>query len=426
MKEEKLLLPKIIKRNVLLFIVGFACLFIGFECGMPVFSKVALEITGRKELVGIPHTLLGLAAIITAIPFGKMADKVGRKLTGIVILLTAGVGLGLVSWAISLNSWSFYLLGCTILGLGLGGNFIFVLAVSDMFPPKRKGEAVGLAFLGMYLGLVIGPFLGGMIAQVYGFAYSFLMGTITAVLGIIVLLMVHTDPLEIGTQLEKYYPRLNMSDPVEGERELRLRTVAKIFTIYPIQVQFWSRILIFGPRIFLTVLSPIILIEAGYSMTWIGFLITVMGLGMFGISFLIGRLADRYGRKKMIFFGALISMAAIAVVVHTTNIVLLGIIFLATGFGFTSINNVAPSMVADTTHPMERGKSMGLFGIAVGIGAVIFPVMSSWIYGNLGPEYIGWAGAVIMLLILFLLIPLREKSPGIYDHAGACPEDIPR
>jgi predicted MFS family arabinose efflux permease len=48
-----------------------------------------------------------------------------------------------------------------------------------MFPPKRKGEAVGLAFLGV------------MIAQVYGFAYTFLMGRITAVLGIIFLLLMH-------------------------------------------------------------------------------------------------------------------------------------------------------------------------------------------------------------------------------------------
>ncbi len=426
MKEEKLLLPRMIKRNVLLFIVGFACLFIGFECGMPVFSKVALEITGRKELAGLPLTFLSLAGIFTAIPFGKMADKVGRKLTGIVILLLAGVGLGLASWAISLNSWSLYLLACTILGLGVGGNALFVLAVSDMFPPNRKGEAVGLAFLGLYLGVVVGPFLGGMIAQVYGFTYTFLMGSIPAVLGIIVLLMVHPDPLEIGTQLEKYYPRLKMSDPVEGERELRLRSVAKIFTLYPIQVQFWSRILIHGPRLFLIVLIPILLTEAGYGMTWIGSLIMVMGLGMLVMSFPIGRLADRYGRKKMLFFGALISMVAIAAQAYTMNILLLGIIFLAIGFGFTVINNVAPTIVADITHPMERGKSMGLFGTAASAGAVIFPLMSSWIYGSFGAEYIGLVGVGLMLIVLLVTVPLREINPGIYDNVGARPEDIPK
>ncbi|MDO8721373.1 MAG: hypothetical protein Q7J31_03995, partial [Syntrophales bacterium] len=66
------------------------------------------------------------------------------------------------------------------------------------------------------------------------------------------------------------------------------------------------------------------------------------------------------------------------------------------------------------------------FGIAGAAGALIFPVISSWIYGNLGYKYVGWVGAGIMLLILILLIPLREKSPGVYDNVGARPEDIPR
>lgn len=423
---EKISLSPIIRKNISLFIGGFTCFFIAFQIGIPLFAKAALEITGKKELVGLPITLLALASIFSAIPLGKIADKAGRKLTGIVSTLVLGSGFTVAAWGISVNSWSIYLSGNILIGLGLGGNPLFVLAVTDMFPPKRKGEASGLAFLGMYVGTTIGPFLGGVIAGAYGFTYAFLAGSVFAVLGVIILLLVSPDPLEIGTHLEKYYPELEEESKMEEKKELKIRNISQILRLYPIQVQFWSRALVHAPRLFLIVLVPIVLTEIGYSMAWVGTLIMVMGIGMFVMSFPVGRLADRYGRKKMIFWGAIISLLAIAAEVYTMNMVLLGIIFLAIGFGFTAINNVAPTMVADITHPLERGKAMGLFGIAGSAGAVIFPILSSWVYGTLGPLYVGWVGAGIILLILLLLIPLRERTPGVYDNVGARPEDIPR
>lgn len=423
---EKMPLPPIIRKNISLFIAGFGFFFIAFEIGLPLYAKAALEITGKKELVGLPLALSTLAAIFSAIPLGKMADKAGRKLGVILSALVLGSGFIVAAWGISVNSWSIYLFGNILIGLGLGGNPLFVLAVTDMFPPKRKGEASGLAFLGLYVGTTIGPFLGGVIAGAYGFTYAFLAGSVFAVLGVIILLLVSPDPLEIGTHLEKYYPEFEEESRVEEKKEIKIRSIPQIFRLYPIQVQFWSRILVHAPRLFLIVLAPIVLTEIGYSMAWVGTLIMVMGIGMFAVSFPMGRLADKYGRKKIIFGGALISLLSIAAEVYTMNMVLLGIIFLAIGFGFTAINNVSPIMVADVTHPLERGKAMGFFGIAGAAGGIVFPVLSGWVFGTFGPLYVGWVGAGIVLVILFLLIPLREKTPGVYDNAGARPEDIPR
>lgn len=252
------------------------------------------------------------------------------------------------------------------------------------------------------------------------------MGGLTAALGVIFLLLVRIDPLKIGTEIEKYYPELEQRKQGEVKKEIKTRTLARIFSLYPIQVQFWGRILSHAPRFFSVVLIPIVLTAAGYKMTLVGTLLMFMGVGAFIMSFPIGRWADKYGRKKLIFFGALISLIAILGEVYTMNIILLGAIFLGIGFGFTVMNNIAPTMVADVTHPIERGKSMGLFGIAGTAGSVIFPVISGFIFGKFGWKCVGWVGAGLMLLLLALLIPLRERTPGVYDNAGARPEDIPR
>lgn len=430
MKKTKtigwLALPPVIRKNVFLFIGGFLCLFINFQIGIPLFSKAALEFFEKKELIGLPLTLISLASAVMAVPLGKMADKVGRKLAGIVSIFLFGSGFVVLAWAISANSWSIFLSGLIVSGAGLSGTLVFVLAVTDMFPLNRKGEAAGLAFLGLYGGQMVGPFIGGAIAESYGFIYAFLTGSAFAVFGIILLLFVDPDPLEIGINLEKYYPELKEGKSTEEKEKIKFRNIAQIFRLYPIQVQFWSRILAHTPRVVLIVLAPIVLTEIGYSMVWIGTLFMMLGMGAFVTSFPIGRLADRFGRKKIIFWATIISMLALAAEVYTISIILLMIIFFVIGFGFTAINNIAASMVADVTHPLERGKAMGFFGIGSAMGPVIFPILVSWVYGNLGPKYVSWVGVAIMSLTLLLLIPLRERTPGIYDHVGCRPEDIPK
>ena len=56
--------------------------------------------------------------------------------------------------------------------LGVGEAFFFVAAVaaiSDMAPPERRGEAINIGSLSLYLGLAIGPFLGETILAASGF-----------------------------------------------------------------------------------------------------------------------------------------------------------------------------------------------------------------------------------------------------------------
>lgn len=290
MKTRENELPPIIKRNVLLFTVSFSCLLIGFECGLPICSKIALEITGRKELIGLPLSLLGLAGALIAIPLGKIADKAGRKPCAMFSIGLMFGGLVFTAWAVSISSWSMYLLGYIIIGLGLGGNFLFELSVFDMFPPNRKGEAAGFVFLGMYFGFLTGPFLGGVIADYYGFIATFLIASLFEIVGLICLCLTHSDPLKIGITLEEYYPNLKPVNSFKNEKkELKPRGLIEIFRLYPIQVQFWSRVLVHGPRLFLLVLTPVILTAWGYSMTWVGILLMIMGVGMIVMSFPIGK-----------------------------------------------------------------------------------------------------------------------------------------
>jgi MFS family permease len=151
----------------------------------------------------------------------------------------------------------------------------------------------------------------------------------------------------------------------------------------------------------------------------------IMGVGMFLMSFPVGKLADRFGRKNLILLGALVTAGAIILIAHTTNVILLAVLFFFIGLGFLAVNGVAPTIVADVTHPLERGKATGIFGVAVGLSAGIFPMIAAWGYGK-GMAALGFIGAGLMCVIILLALPLRERTPGIYDNKGARPADVPK
>ena len=66
---------------------------------------------------------------------------------------------------------------------GIGEAFFFVAAiaaVSDLAPEERRGEAINVASLSVYLGLAIGPFLGETLLAAAGFNVVWIVAAATA------------------------------------------------------------------------------------------------------------------------------------------------------------------------------------------------------------------------------------------------------
>jgi EmrB/QacA subfamily drug resistance transporter len=114
-----------------------------------------------------------LATAICIVPFSRIADIYGRKrlfLMGI-ILLTAGSLFATIAWS------SFALIACRIIQ-GAGGAMIFttsVAIVTSVYPPSRRGWALGITLASVYTGLSVGPFIGGILTGYLGWRSIFLV-----------------------------------------------------------------------------------------------------------------------------------------------------------------------------------------------------------------------------------------------------------
>jgi EmrB/QacA subfamily drug resistance transporter len=114
-----------------------------------------------------------LSAAVVLVPAGKLADIHGRKrvfVGGLLVYTATSLLCALAP--------SFPLLVAGRVAQGLGGGMIFgtgVALLSSIFPPGKRGLALGVNVAAVYLGLSLGPPLGGLLTQQLGWRSVFVV-----------------------------------------------------------------------------------------------------------------------------------------------------------------------------------------------------------------------------------------------------------
>ena len=114
-----------------------------------------------------------LAAGVSLVPMGRLADIVGRKK-----ILGYGFGLFALSSLFCALSPNVFLLLLFRTMQGLGGGMIFstgMAILTSVFPPHQRGRVLGLAVTAVYIGLLTGPFLGGLLTHYLGWRSLFIV-----------------------------------------------------------------------------------------------------------------------------------------------------------------------------------------------------------------------------------------------------------
>ncbi|NMB79186.1 MAG: MFS transporter [Methanomicrobiales archaeon] len=114
-----------------------------------------------------------LSAAILIIPFGRYADIVGRRK-----IFLWGVGIFTIASLACAFSPSAGILIASRFLQGVGGALLFATSlamVTQVFGPGERGTAIGITIATVYTGLSIGPFLGGVLTDRFGWPSIFLV-----------------------------------------------------------------------------------------------------------------------------------------------------------------------------------------------------------------------------------------------------------
>jgi EmrB/QacA subfamily drug resistance transporter len=114
-----------------------------------------------------------IAAAVFIVPSGRYADIIGRKkifLAGLLVFTFA-------SLFCAFSPTEEILIGARFLQ-GIGGAMLFstsVAIVTQVYGPGERGWALGITIATVYAGLSIGPFLGGILTDHFGWPSIFLV-----------------------------------------------------------------------------------------------------------------------------------------------------------------------------------------------------------------------------------------------------------
>lgn len=187
MEREKTTPKKEVNRTVILLIATLATFLTPFMGTSLIVAlpTIAGDLAVNAILLSWISTGYFLASAMFAVPLGKIADIYGMKkifIYGMIILTIA-------SFLAALSPSAEFLIVTRIMQ-GVASAMIFVTAlaiISSVFPPQERGKAIGINVTAGYVGLVMGPVLGGFLTQYLGWRSIFYL---IVPLGLLVLALV--------------------------------------------------------------------------------------------------------------------------------------------------------------------------------------------------------------------------------------------
>jgi EmrB/QacA subfamily drug resistance transporter len=159
-------------RILLLLLVG---VFMGsLDIGIvgPALPAIGTDFQVNERLLSWVFTIYILFFMIGTPLMAKLSDIYGRKSIYLVNIILFAVG-SIVT--ITAFSFEMILLGRAIQGVGAGGIFPVANAfIGDIFPPEKRGGALGILSSVWGLSSVLGPVLGGLLLD-YGWQWLFII-----------------------------------------------------------------------------------------------------------------------------------------------------------------------------------------------------------------------------------------------------------
>ena len=183
-----------VNKNVILVISTVTAFILPF---LVASVNVALPTMGRDfgmeaVVMSWVSTSYFLAIAVFQVPFGRLSDIFGRRRLFLIGLLVTTSASFLGGFATSVPM---LLVSRVLQGAGSGMSFNNSVAIlTSVFPGPERAKALGISQSGTYLGLSLGPLIGGVMTEHFGWQSLFLLsGALGALLVLLVFLGLRSE-----------------------------------------------------------------------------------------------------------------------------------------------------------------------------------------------------------------------------------------
>ena len=396
------------------------------------FPKVFFGDT-TNPTVALLASLLTFAIAFIARPlgslvFGHFGDRMGRKTTLVVSLLTMGIATFLIGCLPTYNQWGVAAVAVLCLcrfvqGIGLGGEWSGAALVATENAPEDKralygsfpelGAPIGF-FLsnGTYFLLETFNYQDAMLA--WGWRVPFLLSSILVIVGLVVRVQMEETPIFRMAQEQKKVVKSPLTEVFKKSwKEVIQATflVAVTYTLF-YTLATWS--LAWGTKT----------VEQGGGN--LGFsnqeylLMLMIAVCVFAAFIVISCVnADKFGRKRVIIissccliafallFPFLLDPAVVGQRNFATNLLFLCIGFALMGTAFGPIGAFLPELF--DANVRYSGSGIG-YNLAAIVGAAFVPTIATWLSHHWGVHSVGLYLGVMALCCLIAVLSCKETK----------------
>ena len=377
--------------------VWFGCFFTGLAISqiipfLPLYVE-SLGVKGAEALSlwsGLIFSVTFVVSAAVAPLWGSLADRKGRKL----MLLRASFGMGAVilMQAFVTEAWQLLLLRA-LMGLTSGYIPNAMALVAAQVPRERSGWALSCVSTGQISGVILGPMLGGLLADWLGLRLVFI---VTAALLLISFLVTLFLIKESGYKAVSKQQRLSGREVFRSLDNPRLMLCLFITTLV---IQMCNGSVNPILTLFVRELAP----NAENLAFLSGFIAALPGISALIAAPRLGRLGDRIGTQRILLATMVVSVVLFIAMSFVTSATQLGVLRFLLGFADGAMMPAVQTLLVRHSADNITGRIFGYNQSFMYLGNVTGPLLGAAVATLAGYRWVFFATALVVLFNVLLL-----------------------
>ncbi|MEZ4455153.1 MAG: MFS transporter [Gemmatimonadales bacterium] len=391
----------------------------GFLISSTIAPILGASLSGHPGWAGVPAAFYWGGGSGFAFVWGRLMERLGRRRT-LMLGLTAGfVGAAIASTAVAAGLFWVFVAGLALLGGANNAVQQSRFVAAEVHPRPERGRAIATVVLGGTVGGILGPLCVAPMSRLaesigtadlsgpyWASVVFFAIGFVVVALGL------RPEPRDLAMALEaETTGAAGVAHPVRPVREIlgdRLVLAAIV-----------SMVLAQGLMSTLMVISSLHMRDHAHSLGRISVAFSTHVVGMFGLSMVTGRLADRWGRGRLIVTGAVILVGAGLGAVGAVRFLPVTAVLFFLGLGWNCCFVGGSTLLSDRLTQLERAGIQGFNDSLLAAASATGSLLSGIAYGAVGYSFIGGLVATLALIPLALGWRYRERGGASPASAAA-------
>ncbi len=354
-------------------------------------------------LIGTLISLGPIFALAARLPVGLLYNRARARM--LVSLAVLAMGVTNYFYSFALSSWSFAFVHC-LNGFAYSAVTTLYMAfyVDSLAADENRNHAMGYYVGSLALGYSTGNFFGGLIADHWGYAWTFQLGALLSLVSVALLWLLQ-GPSTVGESKAKAKEaaKLTSKDSLKALLEPELATVVLVALFLNLLHQMGG--------VFISLYG----LAVGMSLTQIG-IIRAAYAGCNAVTRPVsGHVVNKFGHRGLSYFGLPLQAMILMLVPLFTSFGTIVVVYVASGFmrAIVIVAN-AVGLVQDVPESkVRRGLASGVYNAAGDLGNILGPSIGGFIAHATGIAsvfVVGSLGSTVLFLLGVVAVRRMSKA----------------